>query len=135
MKASGNWICLIRFSYTCNWLLQYMNNICRSHEDMSLKMIDYVVDEHNIDIESDAVKKVKVWLLKCLLLTMFTRCMHDRFILKILIYLGSLFFIARTLNGIDLLQNGHFSVPKDRSLHTRKAYFQTFQFMILCFEL
>lgn len=30
---------------------------------MSLKMIDYVVDEHNIDIDSGSLKKVKVWFL------------------------------------------------------------------------
>ncbi|XP_075104437.1 uncharacterized protein LOC107766366 isoform X3 [Nicotiana tabacum] len=30
-----------------------------SHEDMSLKMIDYIVDEHGIDIGSDCLKKVK----------------------------------------------------------------------------
>ncbi|KAL8519031.1 hypothetical protein ACS0TY_010103 [Phlomoides rotata] len=30
-----------------------------SHEEMSLKMIDYIVDEHNIDIESESLKKVK----------------------------------------------------------------------------
>ncbi|OIS96016.1 PREDICTED: deoxynucleoside triphosphate triphosphohydrolase SAMHD1 homolog isoform X2 [Nicotiana attenuata] len=30
-----------------------------SHEDMSLKMIDYIVDEHGIDIDSDCLKKVK----------------------------------------------------------------------------
>ncbi|KAL6567820.1 hypothetical protein OROGR_001488 [Orobanche gracilis] len=29
------------------------------HEEMSLKMIDYVVDEHNIDIDSELLKKVK----------------------------------------------------------------------------
>ncbi|KAL7091666.1 hypothetical protein ACP275_12G119000 [Erythranthe tilingii] len=30
-----------------------------SHEEMSLKMIDYVVDEHNIDIDPESLKKVK----------------------------------------------------------------------------
>ncbi|MCD7464560.1 hypothetical protein HAX54_052988 [Datura stramonium] len=30
-----------------------------SHEDMSLKMIDYIVDEHSIDIDSACLKKVK----------------------------------------------------------------------------
>ncbi|KAM3358707.1 deoxynucleoside triphosphate triphosphohydrolase SAMHD1 isoform X1 [Capsicum galapagoense] len=30
-----------------------------SHEDMSLKMIDYIVDEHSIDIDSNKLKKVK----------------------------------------------------------------------------
>ncbi|XP_057774593.1 uncharacterized protein LOC130993640 isoform X2 [Salvia miltiorrhiza] len=30
-----------------------------SHEEMSLKMIDYIVDEHNIDTDSEMLKKVK----------------------------------------------------------------------------
>lgn len=30
-----------------------------SHEEMSLQMIDYIVDEHNIDIDSGLLKKVK----------------------------------------------------------------------------
>ncbi|KAL0336153.1 UNVERIFIED_CONTAM: hypothetical protein Sradi_4827200 [Sesamum radiatum] len=31
----------------------------RSHEEMSLKMIDHVVDEHNIDIDSESLTRVK----------------------------------------------------------------------------
>lgn len=27
---------------------------------MSVEMVDYIVDEHNIEIESDTVKRVKV---------------------------------------------------------------------------
>ena len=34
--------------------------ICRSHEDMSVRMIDYIVDEHNIDIDVGVLKKAKV---------------------------------------------------------------------------
>ncbi|XP_050372037.1 uncharacterized protein LOC126789974 isoform X2 [Argentina anserina] len=30
-----------------------------SHEDMSVKMIDYIVDEHNIEIDPDELKRVK----------------------------------------------------------------------------
>ncbi|PRQ41162.1 putative HD/PDEase domain-containing protein [Rosa chinensis] len=30
-----------------------------SHEDMSVKMIDYIVDEHHIDIDSEELKRVK----------------------------------------------------------------------------
>ncbi|PKI53962.1 hypothetical protein CRG98_025664 [Punica granatum] len=30
-----------------------------SHEDMSVRMIDYIVDEHNIDVDSQRLKKVK----------------------------------------------------------------------------
>lgn len=32
----------------------------RSHEEMSLKMIDHIVDEHNIEIDSEILKKAKV---------------------------------------------------------------------------
>ncbi|KAK3017185.1 hypothetical protein RJ639_007128 [Escallonia herrerae] len=32
----------------------------RSHEEMSLKMIDYIVDGHNIEIGSDCPMKKKV---------------------------------------------------------------------------
>lgn len=38
--------------------------ISRHHEDMSAKMVDYIVDEHNIDIDLECLKKVKV---KCYL--------------------------------------------------------------------
>ncbi|KAL0421358.1 UNVERIFIED_CONTAM: Deoxynucleoside triphosphate triphosphohydrolase SAMHD1 [Sesamum latifolium] len=31
----------------------------RSHEEMSMKMIDHVVDEHNIDIDSESLTRVK----------------------------------------------------------------------------
>ncbi|XP_019257063.1 PREDICTED: deoxynucleoside triphosphate triphosphohydrolase SAMHD1 homolog isoform X1 [Nicotiana attenuata] len=37
-----------------------------SHEDMSLKMIDYIVDEHGIDIDSDCLKKVKIFIFSLL---------------------------------------------------------------------
>ncbi|KAF7809285.1 deoxynucleoside triphosphate triphosphohydrolase SAMHD1-like protein [Senna tora] len=32
---------------------------CRSHEEMSVKMIDYIVDEHNIEMDPEVIKKVK----------------------------------------------------------------------------
>lgn len=32
----------------------------RSHELMSVKMVDYMVDEHHIDIDSGMIKRVKV---------------------------------------------------------------------------
>ncbi|KAM7251989.1 hypothetical protein ACFE04_023872 [Oxalis oulophora] len=34
-------------------------SVFRSHEDMSVKMIDYMVDEHNIDIDPGTLKNVK----------------------------------------------------------------------------
>lgn len=32
----------------------------RSHEQMSVDMVDHIVDEHHIEIESEALKRVKV---------------------------------------------------------------------------
>ncbi|KAL8124385.1 hypothetical protein AgCh_012143 [Apium graveolens] len=34
-----------------------------SHEQMSVEMVDYIVDEHNIEIESDTIKRVKEMIL------------------------------------------------------------------------
>ncbi|KAK9272872.1 hypothetical protein L1049_003251 [Liquidambar formosana] len=34
-----------------------------SHEQMSVKMVDYIVDEHHIEIDSDAIKRVKEMIL------------------------------------------------------------------------
>nr|GLL49917.1 deoxynucleoside triphosphate triphosphohydrolase SAMHD1 homolog [Ipomoea trifida] len=49
------------FSHTFEreFLPRVLNGIKWSHEDMSLKMIDYIVDEHTIDIDSEKHKKVK----------------------------------------------------------------------------
>ncbi|XP_074331690.1 uncharacterized protein LOC141668634 isoform X1 [Apium graveolens] len=41
------------------FLPKVLNNNKWSHEEMSLKMIDFLVDEHNIEIGSDVQKKVK----------------------------------------------------------------------------
>ncbi|RAL53264.1 hypothetical protein DM860_006936 [Cuscuta australis] len=41
------------------FLPRVLNGIKWSHEDMSLKMIDYIVDKHYIDIDSEKHKKVK----------------------------------------------------------------------------
>lgn len=35
----------------------------RSHEQMSVKMVDYIVDEHHIDIDAESMKKVKEMIL------------------------------------------------------------------------
>jgi hypothetical protein len=42
--------------------------ISRHHEDMSVKMVDYIVDEHNIEIDPECLQKVKVkrYLQMCL---------------------------------------------------------------------
>ncbi|XP_063940598.1 uncharacterized protein LOC108202537 isoform X5 [Daucus carota subsp. sativus] len=42
-----------------DFLPQVLHSNKWSHEEMSLKMIDYIVDEHNIEIESDVVRRVK----------------------------------------------------------------------------
>ncbi|KAK6139217.1 hypothetical protein DH2020_027037 [Rehmannia glutinosa] len=41
------------------FLPRVLHGLKWSHEEMSLKMIDYVVDEHSIDIDSESLKKVK----------------------------------------------------------------------------
>ncbi|XP_027151707.1 deoxynucleoside triphosphate triphosphohydrolase SAMHD1 homolog isoform X1 [Coffea eugenioides] len=41
------------------FLPRVVNGLKWSHEDMSLKMTDYIVDEHNIDIDPENLKKVK----------------------------------------------------------------------------
>ncbi|GMH27636.1 hypothetical protein Nepgr_029479 [Nepenthes gracilis] len=41
------------------FLPRVLNGFKWSHEDMSTRMVDYIVDEHNIDIEYEALKKVK----------------------------------------------------------------------------
>ncbi|KAL5552900.1 hypothetical protein UlMin_040301 [Ulmus minor] len=41
------------------FLPRVLNNYKWSHEDMSVKMIDYIVDEHHIDIDSETLKRVK----------------------------------------------------------------------------
>ncbi|KAI9169782.1 hypothetical protein LWI28_017605 [Acer negundo] len=45
------------------FLPRVLNGSRWSHEDMSLKMIDYIVDEHNIEIDSENLKKVKEMIL------------------------------------------------------------------------
>ncbi|KDP26575.1 hypothetical protein JCGZ_17733 [Jatropha curcas] len=41
------------------FLPRVLNGLKWSHEDMSLRMIDFIVDEHHIDIEPDCLKKAK----------------------------------------------------------------------------
>ncbi|XP_044490221.1 deoxynucleoside triphosphate triphosphohydrolase SAMHD1 homolog isoform X3 [Mangifera indica] len=49
------------FSHTFEreFLPRVLNGSNWSHEDMSAKMIDYIVDEHNIEIDSESIKRVK----------------------------------------------------------------------------
>lgn len=42
-------------------LLDIVKILCiRSHEDMSVKMVDHIVNQHHIEIDSEMVKRVKV---------------------------------------------------------------------------
>ncbi|KAI4328246.1 hypothetical protein L6164_020617 [Bauhinia variegata] len=51
---------LLRVLTGSKWMLIFF----KSHEDMSVKMIDYIVDQHNIDIDPETLKKVKSLLLQ-----------------------------------------------------------------------
>ncbi|XP_042981670.1 deoxynucleoside triphosphate triphosphohydrolase SAMHD1 homolog isoform X3 [Carya illinoinensis] len=46
-------------SFEREFLPLVLNGFKWCHEDMSVKMIDYIVDEHNIDIGTERLKKVK----------------------------------------------------------------------------
>lgn len=41
-------------------MLNWYNNHYRSHEEMSVEMVDHIVDEHHIDIDVETIKRVKV---------------------------------------------------------------------------
>ncbi|KAI9168874.1 hypothetical protein LWI28_003167 [Acer negundo] len=45
------------------FLPRVLNGSRWSHEDMSAKMIDYIADEHNIEIDSESLKRVKEMIL------------------------------------------------------------------------
>jgi len=47
----------------CLWLLLWLHHR-RSHEDMSTRMVEYIVDEHNVEIDAEMLKKVKVYTFK-----------------------------------------------------------------------
>jgi hypothetical protein len=34
--------------------------LTRSHEQMSTKMVDHIVDKHHLDVDSEMMRKVKV---------------------------------------------------------------------------
>lgn len=42
----------------CMFYLIY--ELSRSHEDMSVKMVDHIVNQHHIDIDPEMIKRVKV---------------------------------------------------------------------------
>ncbi|KAL8157104.1 uncharacterized protein LOC141672329 isoform X1 [Apium graveolens] len=64
-----------------------------SHEEMSLKMIDYIVDEHNIEIDSDVLKKVKEMIVASSENTSSKSLKEKRFLYDI---------VANGRNGIDV---------------------------------
>ncbi|XP_051121989.1 uncharacterized protein LOC127245266 [Andrographis paniculata] len=49
------------FSHTFEreFIPRVLNGMKWSHEEMSIKMIDYIVDEHNIDFDPNSLKRVK----------------------------------------------------------------------------
>uniref|UniRef100_A0A166E918 HD domain-containing protein n=1 Tax=Daucus carota subsp. sativus TaxID=79200 RepID=A0A166E918_DAUCS len=64
-----------------------------SHEQMSLKMIDYIVDEHNIEIDPDILKKLKEMIVSSSEDTSSTSLKEKRFLYDI---------VANGRNGIDV---------------------------------
>ena len=48
---------ILSLYYKC---FDIMHIFVRVHEEMSEKMVDHIVDEHNIDIDPGDVKRVKV---------------------------------------------------------------------------
>lgn len=54
---------LIHFCLLLQKIIPSFNAIfvcVRSHEQMSVKMVDHIVDEHHIDIDTETIKEVKV---------------------------------------------------------------------------
>ncbi|CAK7329305.1 unnamed protein product [Dovyalis caffra] len=49
--------------FQSEFLPQVMNDTKWSHEQMSTKMVDHIVDKHNIDIDSEMMRKVKEMIL------------------------------------------------------------------------
>lgn len=66
-EVRASW-CLIYKWYVDQYLPYKENVYClhlawhcwRSHEDMSYRLVDYIVDEHNIEMDDGMLKKVKV---------------------------------------------------------------------------
>ncbi|KAM7280229.1 hypothetical protein ACFE04_007363 [Oxalis oulophora] len=64
-----------------------------SHEEMSVKMVDHIVDEHNIDIEPDMIKRVKDMILASSEIAVTKGSREKRFLYDI---------VANGRNGIDV---------------------------------
>uniref|UniRef100_A0A7N0ZW44 HD domain-containing protein n=1 Tax=Kalanchoe fedtschenkoi TaxID=63787 RepID=A0A7N0ZW44_KALFE len=64
-----------------------------SHEEMSVKMVDHIVDEHHIDIESETLKKVKEMILAGSESSQLKSTRDKRFLYDI---------VANGRNGIDV---------------------------------
>ncbi|KAF6164313.1 hypothetical protein GIB67_029196 [Kingdonia uniflora] len=64
-----------------------------SHEEMSVKMVDYIVDEHCIEIDSDSLKKVKEMILSSSEMALPKSTTKKQFLYDI---------VANGRNGIDV---------------------------------
>ncbi|CAM8973543.1 unnamed protein product [Rhodiola kirilowii] len=64
-----------------------------SHEEMSVKMVDYIVDEHHIEIDSDTLRKVKDMILAASESSQLKNTREKRFLYDI---------VANGRNGIDV---------------------------------
>ncbi|KAF9623022.1 hypothetical protein IFM89_036003 [Coptis chinensis] len=65
----------------------------RSHEDMSVDMVDYIVDEHHIDVDSGILKRAKEMILASSEIAVPQRTGEKRFLYDI---------VANGRNGIDV---------------------------------
>ncbi|XP_068637782.1 uncharacterized protein [Aristolochia californica] len=75
------------------FLPQVLNGSEWCHEQMSVKMVDYMVDEHNIDMDPDSLKKVKEMILASSDTTILKGAIEKRFLYDI---------VANGRNGIDV---------------------------------
>ncbi|KMZ70593.1 SAM domain and HD domain-containing protein [Zostera marina] len=75
------------------FLPRVVNEYKWCHEKMSLSMVDYIVDEHNIDIECESLKKVKEMIDASSSITVANSAKEKRFLYDI---------VANGRNGIDV---------------------------------
>ncbi|KAL8043894.1 hypothetical protein ABFX02_08G012600 [Erythranthe guttata] len=66
---------------------------CRSHENMSVEMVDHIIDEHHIDIDAGTVKRVKEMILASSKYATVKSSREKRFLYDI---------VANGRNGIDV---------------------------------
>ncbi|XP_020523118.1 deoxynucleoside triphosphate triphosphohydrolase SAMHD1 homolog isoform X2 [Amborella trichopoda] len=75
------------------FLPRVLKGIEWSHEQMSVDMVDYIVHEHNVDIDSDVLKKVKAMILASCGISSSKEVKEKRFLYDI---------VANGRNGIDV---------------------------------